>query len=782
MVGSEKMKSPAAEGTTTGRGSSENANRNGPTNITPAEQNVNPRLPSLVAWKDYAARIEATVNEKNPLRATVGGDESGYRALVAEVMLSQDGKVRAPDGLEPTTDEAAAIAAECKAFPWPRVRALSRLTQIGRFPAPYQHVEEDDPVLFVFRDTEGQIVFAQYRIEIERDGRPDKRYLSFTPFDHGWENREPPGDYLPLFGAEQLASRTRIMIHEGAKAAKRMQAMTPEERSRHPWGQELASFGHLGWIGGAAHPDRTDWSQFRSVKEIVVVTDRDDVGEEAVTAISKGLRNIEAEVLWLKFDDRFPKHFDLGDPMPEALFDERGDAKAYVGPMMWELMSPATWATKLGPQPHDGRRNPTVALRRLFGRQWAIVTADSKSLFVSRNDRRRILSEDSFNTRIRGFSDVKNTAELLKQRNASRADALTYEPGCQLAEIARKGTRAINTWVGPQLPFVSDADYAPRLWEAYLEHLIPGDEDRGLVCRWLATLIARPEIRMKYGILLFSNETGTGKGTLCAALSRVLGTWNVSVPSESDVVDSNYNGWLAHRVLVFVHEIYAGSSWRAYNKLKDRVADEDVTVSEKYLPGYKIEARAHFILCSNSAVGVALEDRDRRFLVPRVAERKRPKSDWRELYLWLNSDGPAQIAEWARRYVEAHGHVRPEDEAPLTERKRQLADDSRSPMHRVITDIAEAAMDLDRRRGETVALIDDEVATYAVGATDAKNPLPLHVVRQILEQAGMFSTTDRRKIDGRRRMCCVTRAVSRDAGATELKQWKVCPHELMSGL
>ena len=41
---------------------------------------------------------------------------------------------------------------------------------------------------------------------------------------------------------------------------------TPEAREKlkaHPWGEELSAGIHLGWIGGALSPTRTDWSALK---------------------------------------------------------------------------------------------------------------------------------------------------------------------------------------------------------------------------------------------------------------------------------------------------------------------------------------------------------------------------------------------------------------------------------------------------------------------------------------------------------------------------------------
>ena len=47
--------------------------------------------------------------------------------------------------------------------------------------------------------------------------------------------------------------------------------------------------------------------------------------------------------------------------------------------------------------------------------------------------------------------------------------------------------------------------------------------ERYEVMKWCATLIARPDVRMTYAMLLISEQTGTGKSTMGEILSQLVG-------------------------------------------------------------------------------------------------------------------------------------------------------------------------------------------------------------------------------------------------------------------
>lgn len=746
---------------------------------------INERISSvgeLSAVRAYLERVDAEMS--GMLRAKIWDRSGRYPRASAVIEFDRNGSVKvrafyaeagdiAPNGVEADRIRNEVVGAKflTRLFPY----HLDKLT--GEMQEA-QRTDAGDRVpthLFEFREPSGQrILMVQTRKDLRNN---QKLYREWTYWEDGqWRNERP--DKLPLWGLEQLKSHDTVIIHEGAKAAAFCRWMAEgktrealEISAAHPWGKQLNAAAHVGWVGGAQAPDASDWNALATISRAYIVTDNDREGQSAVGPISKALAEAGVgDVWWVRFSDKFPPKFDLADAMPAEV------------PAFWECTFPATWATRALPPKHITGRgrppSPQYALRQAFARQWAVIAEEGRSLFVHRKDTRRKYAEPAFNDRVRPFSDVRNTADLLKQDPACAFDGLAYRPGQKEAELNEGGRRMLNVWEGPRLQ--GDAGGDPGPWLNYLSHLFPDLQDRHEVCKWLATLIARPNVRMRYGLLLFSRTQGTGKSTMNAVLRKVLGSWNCSQPAEREVVESDYNDWISEKTLVFVNEIYAGSTWKAYRKLKEMISEDVVRVNKKFVPGYEIDLFAHFILCSNQSTGVTIENGDRRFLVPRITENLRPKEEWEAFYSWLAGDGPAIIVRWAQKFVEVHGAVRQADRAPMTERKQKLIEDSRSPAHRALLDLADAARARDNETGRFVALIDTEVANWIeCVAPGAK--LPLHIVREMLMEGGMFET-GRVKIGGRKgqkRVCCVTSAAACRLGAAELQTHAVKPSDLM---
>ena len=176
---------------------------------------------------------------------------------------------------------------------------------------------------------------------------------------------------------------------------------------------------------------------------------------------------------------------------------------------------------------------------------------------------------------------------------------------------------------------------------------MPNKKDRHELLRWCTTLVARPDIRMRYSVLLVSVAQGVGKTTLGQdILAQLIGPWNASYPTEQTILGSSHNTWVAHKRLAVVSEIYSGQSRKCYDVMKNVVADTSIEVNPKYIAAYTIEIWLHALACSNSERALHIDDDDRRWLVPGVTERVRDEAYWNKFQAWLREDDGLGIIKW----------------------------------------------------------------------------------------------------------------------------------------
>jgi hypothetical protein len=692
------------------------------------------KIKSLLDLPGVKAYLERVGAEPRSLKTAVIKEISGsYWKDLAVLRFNKDGEVSCSNQeFLPTDFEAQAIKNEFASADWPQIKLLNRIVN------PPKQIEQADPKdVFEFRDTANRIVMVQVRAEI----KGQRNYLPFTYWDDDeWRMCEPDGP-LPLYNAHKLKDASSVFIHEGAKAARHVQWMTegetPEARKAladHPWGLEMQGAVHIGWIGGAMSPYRTDWNVLHKmgVKRAYIVADNDEPGRAAVPAISRQLR---IPTFMIQFTDEFPKSFDMADKFPESLFGNVDGEKNYIGPSFRDCLHPATWATDLIPNP-NGR--PTPTLRDSFKNMWAYV--EEADLFVCTEMPEIMRAESILNKMLAPFSHSAETSKLIVKAYRGRSARICYRPDHKGLMVTFRGSSAINLHVPGQIKAASGN---PKPWLDFLEYMFVNKDERKQVERWCATLVARPDIRIAYGLLLVSERQGIGKTTLGAhVLAPLVGHQNVGFPSETDISNSSFNEWMANKRMVIVNEIYSGASWKAYHSLKSVITDRDVTVNQKYMRPYTIENWCHVLACSNSMRALKMENDDRRWFYPEVTEVPWTQRQFTDFRRWVESGGLSIIKGWAENYGD---YVQPSERAPMTDRKREMIEGSRSEAQKEAAALAECL----KEKNAPAAMLIKDIVEWVRHAVQGKVFDSDYELRKVMVEVGLRAWPQRLKVYGR---------------------------------
>lgn len=701
-----------------------------------AERKMISDLNDLVSVREYLRRINA---EPRSLKTAVVKENRGrYWTDTTVIRFDDTGEVKTDNvDFMPTELEQKAIIREWEDYRWPEVKPIHNIMN----PPPMMKNAPSKDV-FEFRNAEGQIVFVQVRIEVEKDGNRDKKYVPWTYWsDDKWRAAEPEGP-LPIYNAHRLNESPTVFIHEGAKAARYVQWMVDGETqdarealANHPWGHELAGAIHVGWIGGALSPYRTDWSAIRKsgVTRAYIVSDNDEPGKEAVPAISQQLR---VPTFQIQFTEEFPASFDLADDFPASMFGRLDGVEFYTGRGFRDYLHPATWATDLIPNP-SGKGRPIPKLRDCFRGMWAYV--EEADMFICTEMPDIMRSEAILNKMLAPFSHAAETTKLILKAYQGRSTRICYRPDHPGLLVTFRGSSAINLHVPSSIPKVA-GDITPFM--EFVEYMFPRRDEREEVLKWCATLIARPQIRMGYGLLLISEKQGIGKTTLGSLiLAPLVGDTNVAHPSENDIL-SPFNDWVANKRLAIIGEIYSGASWKAYHSLKATITDKDVMVNQKYMRPYVIDNWCHIIACSNSMRALKMENDDRRWFYPEITEVPWPREKFIAFRAWVESGGLSIIKDWADNY----GHyVTPSDRAPMTGRKVEMIEGSRSDAQKEAVAIAEAVVELDT----PTSLLIKDVVEWVRQQSQGKVFDTDYEIRKAMVDVGMKVYEKRIKVGGR---------------------------------
>ena len=663
------------------------------------------------------------------------------------------------DDYAPSEEELEAIIKDMEVYQWPGSKLLGKIYEL-----PDALKGEPPDSLFEFRNKSGQLIMLQQRTEKTDRGK----YRPWTCFDDDeWRMTEPDGP-LPLWGMEHLKDHTTVFIHEGAKAARAMHRLvnpvTEADRAAlkaHPWGQDMSGVAHLGWIGGALNPSRTDWSQLAKsgVKIAYIVADNDVHGTVAVPRIARELRGIMA--LSVEFNDTFPPSFDLADEWPDHFFHFRADDTIYRGPSFEDHLQPATWATD--EVQVKGSKKKAIVLRNEFKSLWSWVRETDQYVCVERPTMR--YTKDIFDGYASAFSHGgKSISAMLRAEWRSQLAKIAYRPDTDERVISNKGdVRAINVFSPTRIASMA-GDATP--WNEFIRYLFPDPAERHEMMRWCATLIAQPAIRMGYATLLVTETQGIGKNTLGEKiLAPLVGMHNCSFPNEREVVESQFNSWLVNKRFAFIGEIYTGRSWKAANLLKSYITDRETAVNEKFIRSYTTENWIHVMACSNSLRALKLDNTDRRWLVPTLTETPWPHRQWVEFNDWLEGTGLSIIRHWAETFGD---YVRIGEHAPMTARKREMQRESESEAAQLLHDWCEAHVDMPISVAEAAIL---RMLQHNIKQV-YESKLEL---RRIMEKVGWVAFKERLKIDSTMQTVMMSPKAAQDLasypGEIEQRKW-----------
>ena len=642
--------------------------------------------------QSYISRIGASPRDIDKAVVTTE-DDNGYPHTQAIITFDKDGSIRITPtrGIDAaqyraTEDEKEQFKKECVDIVLPRICPI--VMEQNKWPERLQRAKREGRLYPLHTIHLGNLHLMGLR-ERWYDNKGKKHFSTFTYWTDGELKIRDPSP-LPFFNFQALYdvnSIDTVFLNEGEKSAhfmhKIINCTTPELR-KHPWYDDLQKGVSLGWIGGATNSHRSDWKllneylEKKKVKQVYVVLDNDAEGRNAIYNISK---NIRIPTYTIEFPLTWKKGFDIADDFPPSCWDKENN---FIGPKFSDSILAATWAT----EPintidlRTGKEKTTYKIRKSFADQWYYVV-ETGGQYVNRRVPSLICKHEVFSKMIKPFSNVSNAADLLIDIRDVHCAGFTYQPGGP--EIIIKNERRLyNQWRSTYIKPI-EGDITPFL--KFVEYLITNKYDKENVLKWFATLIAKPEIKMLYALLLVSELQGTGKDTFAYIAQQLVG--NFSNPTAQEVVDSQFNGWIINKSLVVVSEIYQGHSWSAYNKLKSLITQPLIEANIKHLSTYTTQCHAHFWLNSNSPKCLRVEDSDRRILMPEVTNDRWSEEQFDEFYHWLKcKNGLGIILKWCQEHPEDY-YVKEGHSAPYSSTKRMLIMDSINPVYQDADAMAE---------------------------------------------------------------------------------------------
>lgn len=265
----------------------------------------------------------------------------------------------------------------------------------------------------------------------------------------------------------------------------------------------------------------------------------------------------------------------------------------------------------------------------------------------------------------------------------------------------------------------------------YLFGLITEETMRKWLLQFYGHMIQKPGRKIKSGPLLFSDMTGTGKGTLMKELPAALFGSEWVIPLTESVLSSRFNEILANHWVVHLEEMHAGETKKERrqngDKLKAWFTERTVLVEPKGLSAYKMPNRFQLTGASNRTEAAQIDNNDRRLAVGEVKDEPIPAKEAHEIYSFLLGErGTGVLREIFTNQVDIVG-FNPDGRAPETKAKRVVIQSGLGSWESHLIEAMAA--------GEGPFSLDIFTLRQAFEFFGGRGPATLHVLKNILKNA-----------------------------------------------
>jgi len=278
-----------------------------------------------------------------------------------------------------------------------------------------------------------------------------------------------------------------------------------------------------------------------------------------------------------------------------------------------------------------------------------------------------------------GGTKTKAASQIwLEHPSRLEAETLTFRAGANTTTTSPNGRDALNLWRPRPRPKVPENwnNMASR-FEAHIQWL--WGEDAEAFLDWLAHIEQQPGVLPHFGWLHASREHGTGRNWVSCVLARV---WRGHVAASLDLVgmlEGKFNDRLSRCLLAIVDEINEGGSqkYRHADTLRQLVTAEMREINPKYGRRHIEYNAARWLIFSNHAGALPLDEHDRRFWVVSHEGGARDEAYYTRLYSLLSDPGfiPSIIQLLRQRDI---SQFNPGKRPPMTAAKAALVSLSRT--------------------------------------------------------------------------------------------------------
>lgn len=281
-----------------------------------------------------------------------------------------------------------------------------------------------------------------------------------------------------------------------------------------------------------------------------------------------------------------------------------------------------------------------------------------------------------------------------------QCNKIIYAPGLEAGLAVDRS--CYNLWRGLGVE-PRKGDIEP--WVKLLDHLFRSDRrSRRYFEQWVAFPLRHPGTKLYTAVVFWGQDQGAGKSLTGEVIGSIYGE-NFYELSPNDLL-GQFNEWCVQRQFILINEIVSTGRRKEADHLKTLITRQYATINRKYQPTYTVRDCVNYLITSNHADAVQLDDGDRRFFVHKVEGRLDAQLA-EEVGRWRDTEAGRAALLRHLLNIDLAG-FNPRAAAPVTEAKREMIEESRTDLELFIRDKMDAAKKCEFERLVTVEQLRQE--------------------------------------------------------------------------
>jgi hypothetical protein len=262
---------------------------------------------------------------------------------------------------------------------------------------------------------------------------------------------------------------------------------------------------------------------------------------------------------------------------------------------------------------------------------------------------------------------ISAVAEWIKWPERRTVEKLVYAPGKPALTVLPD--RSYNLWKGWAVEAKRGEVKPFNELLAFVGRDL-NDAQRKWFLQWLAYPIQNPGAKMYTTVLIHSGGQGMGKTLIGYTLWQIYGDNFTEVTQDN--LHSTFNSFVECKQFILGDEITGGGEKKQdTDRLKSMITREKVIINNKYQPTYELPDVINYMLTSNQADALYIENADRRVFIIEISGEPMAQKFYDSYDVWYRKAENAAAVFYHLQHVDLSG-FNPKAKAPMTDAKMAM--------------------------------------------------------------------------------------------------------------